>query len=114
MKLQHIKKQSTRNSLCRVAFELDKIMYPLGIKEEIKYVEDIYYALNCKYSKVELANLLRRIMSYLILANSPFTESLLPLTRKGNKTIPEKDIPIIYKYIITNNQYIRDCQQKVY
>ena len=70
MKLEHMHKRAVKNSLFRVVNELDVKMYPLGPKEEVKYVEDINEALYCKYSKVDIANMLRRIMSYVILSNS--------------------------------------------
>lgn len=66
-----MRKRAVKNSLFRVVNELDGKMYPLGLKEEVKYIEDLNTALNRKYSKVEIANMLRKIMSYIILSNSP-------------------------------------------
>ena len=59
MKLKHMRKRAVKNSLFRVVNELDEKMYPLGLKEEVKYIEDLNTALNRKYSKVEIANMLR-------------------------------------------------------
>lgn len=98
-------KRAVRNSLFRVVSELDGKIYPLGLKEEIKYVEDLNEALNRKYSKVEIANMLRRIMSYVILTNSSISATL-PLAQKVVKTITEKEIIIVTNYILDNNQYI--------
>ena len=80
-------------------------MYPLGLKEEMKYIEDLDTALNQKYSKVEIANMLRMFMSYIILSNSPILITV-PLTKKVAKGITEKDMYIVIEYITTNNQYI--------
>ena len=63
MKLEHMHKRAVQNSLFRVVNELDGKMYPLGLKEEVRYIEDLNSALNRKYSKVEIANVLRKIMS---------------------------------------------------
>ena len=80
-------------------------MYPLGLKEELKYIEDLNTALNRKYSKVEIANMLRKIMSYIILSNSSILTTM-PLTKKVAKGITEKDMSVVMEYIIANNQYI--------
>ena len=105
MKLKHMRKCAVKNSLFRVVNELDGKMYPLGLKEEVKYIENLNTALNRKYSKVEIANMLRKIMSYIILSNSPISTTM-PLTKKLAKGITEKDISIVMEYIIANNQYI--------
>lgn len=105
MKLKHMHKRASKNSLFRVVNELDSKIYPLGLKEEVKYVEDLNTALNRKYSKVEIANMLRRIMSYVILTNSSISATL-PLAQKVVKTITEKDLMIVTGYILDNNQYI--------
>lgn len=105
MKLKHMCKRAVKNSLFRVVNELDGKMYPLGLKEEVKYIEDLNTALNRKYSKVEIANMLRRIMSYIILNNSPILTTM-PLTKRVTKGITEKDMSIVMEYIIVNNQYI--------
>ena len=105
MKLEHMHKRAVKNSLFRVVNELDEKMYPLGLKEEVKYIEDLNTALNRKYSKVEIANMLRKIMSYIILSNSSILTTM-PMTKKVAKGITENDMPIVMKYIITNNQYI--------
>ena len=105
MKLKHLSKRAVKNSLFRVVKELDGKMYPLGLKEEVKYIENLNTALNRKYSKVEIANMLRRIMSYIILSNSPILTTM-PLTKRVNKGITEKDMSIVMEYIIANNQYI--------
>ena len=105
MKLKHMHKRVSKNSLFRVVNELDSKIYPLGLKEEVKYVEDLNTALNRKYSKVEIANMLRRIMSYVILTNSSISATL-PLAQKVVKTITEKDLMIVTGYILDNNQYI--------
>lgn len=98
-------KRAVKNSLFRVVNELDGKMYPLGLKEEVKYIEELNTALNRKYSKVEIANMLRKIMSYIILNNSPILITM-PLTKKVAKGITEKDMFIVMEYIIANNQYI--------
>ena len=105
MKLKHMHKRVSKNCLSRVVNELDSKIYPLGLKEEVKYVEDLNTALNRKYSKVEIANMLRRIMSYVILTNSSISATL-PLAQKVVKTITEKDLMIVTGYILDNNQYI--------
>ena len=105
MKLKHLSKRVVKNSLFRVVNELDEKMYPLGLKEEVKYIEDLNTALNRKYSKVAIANMLRKIMSYIILSNSPILTTM-PLTKKVAKGITEKDMSVVMEYIITNNQYI--------
>lgn len=105
MKLKHIHKRAIKNSLFRIIKELDKKIYPLGMNEEVKYIEDLYYALNRKYSKVEIANMLRRIMSYVILTNSPVLRSV-PLAKKMVKNITDEEISIILEYIVANNQHI--------
>ena len=105
MKLEHMHKRAVKNSLFRVVNELDEKMYPLGLKEEVKYIEDLNTALNRKYSKVEIANMLRKIMSYIILSNSSILTTM-PMTKKVAKGITENDMPIVMEYIITNNQYI--------
>lgn len=105
MKLKHIRKRAVKNSLFRVVSELNGEMYPLGLKEEMKYIEDLDTALNQKYSKVEIANMLRMFMSYIILSNSPISITV-PLTKKVAKGITEKDMSIVIEYITTNNQYI--------
>ena len=104
MKLKHMRKRAVKNSLFRVVNELDEKMYPLGLKEEVKYIEDLNTALNRKYSKVEIANMLRKIMSYIILSNSPILTTML-LTKKVTKGITEKDMSVVMEYIIANNQY---------
>ena len=98
-------KRVSKNCLFRVVNELDSKIYPLGLKEEVKYVEDLNTALYRKYSKVEIANMLRRIMSYVILTNSSISATL-PLAQKVVKTITEKDLMIVTGYILDNNQYI--------
>ena len=105
MKLKHIRKRAVKNSLFRVVSELNGKMYPLGLKEEMKYIENLDTALNQKYSKVEIANMLRMFMSYIILSNSPILITV-PLTKKVAKGITEKDMSIVIEYITTNNQYI--------
>ena len=105
MKLEHMHKRAVKNSLFRVVNELDEKMYPLGLKEEVNYIEDLNTALNRKYSKVEIANMLRKIMSYIILSNSSILTTM-PLTKKVAKGITEKDMSVVMEYIIANNQYI--------
>ena len=105
MKLKHIHKHRVKNSMFRVVRELDGKMYPLGLKEEIKYVEDMNTVLDRKFSKVEIANMLRRIMSYVILTNSPIYDTV-PLAKKVARIITEKEMSIVIEYIIANNQYI--------
>ena len=102
-----MRKRAVKNSLFRVVNELDEKMYPLGLKEEVKYIEDLNTALNRKYSKVEIANMLRKIMSYIILSNSPILTTM-PMTKKVAKGITENDMPIV---IIANNQYIARLYQ---
>ena len=110
MKLKHMRKRAVKNSLFRVVNELDEKMYPLGLKEEVKYIEDLNTALNRKYSKVEIANMLRKIMSYIILSNSPILTTM-QLTKKVAKGITEKDMSVVMEYIIANNQYIARLYQ---
>lgn len=110
MKLKHMRKRAVKNSLFRVVNELDEKMYPLGLKEEVKYIEDLNTALNRKYSKVEIANMLRKIMSYIILSNSPILTTM-PLTKKVAKGITEKDLSVVMEYIIANNQHIARLYQ---
>lgn len=110
MKLKHLSKRAVKNSLFRVVNELDGKMYPLGLKEEVKYIEDLNTALNRKYSKVEIANMLRNIMSYIILSNSPILTTM-PLTKKVAKGITEKDMSVVMEYIIANNLYIARLYQ---
>ena len=110
MKLAHMRKRAVKNSLFRVINELDGKMYPLGLKEEVKYIEDLNSALNRKYSKVEIANVLRKIMSYIILSNSPILTTM-PMTKKVAKGITEKDMSVVMEYIITNNQHIARLYQ---
>ena len=98
-------KRAVKNSLFRVVNELDGKMYPIGLKEEAKYINDLNIALNRKYSKVVIANMLRRIMSYIILSNSP-TLTTMTLAKKVAKGISEKDMSIVIEYIIANNLYI--------
>ena len=105
MKLRHMQKRAVKNSLLRVLNELNGKMYPLGLKEEVKYIEDLDTALNQKYSKVEIANMLRKIMSYIILSNSPIL-STMPLTKNVAKGITEKDMSIVLEYITANNKHI--------
>ena len=105
-----MRKRAVKNSLFRVVNELDEKMYPLGLKEEVKYIEDLNTALNRKYSKVEIANMLRKIMSYIILSNSPILTTM-PLTKKVAKGITEKDMSVVMEYIIANNQYIARLYQ---
>lgn len=102
----HMHKRAVKNSLFKVVSELNRNMYPSGMKEEIKYVEELYYILNRNYSKVVIANMLRRIMSYIILNNSPVFESAVSLSKKQIKTITEKELSIVIQYIIANNKYI--------
>ena len=110
MKLKHMRKRAVKNSLFRVVNELDGKMYPSGLKEEVKYIENLNTALNRKYSKVEIANMLRKIMSYIILSNSPILTTM-PLTKKVAKGITEKDMSVVMEYIIANNQYIARLYQ---
>ena len=110
MKLEHMHKRAVKNSLFRVTNELDGKMYPLGLKEEVKYIEDLNTALNRKYSKVEIANMLRKIMSYIILRNYPILTTM-PLTKKVAKGVTEKDMSVVMEYIIANNQYIARLYQ---
>ena len=110
MKLKHMRKRAVKNSLFRVVNELDEKMYPLGLKEEVKYIEDLNTALNRKYSKVEIANMLRKIMSYIILSNSPILTTM-PLTKKVAKGITEKEMSVVMEYIIANNQHIARLYQ---
>ncbi len=110
MKLKHLSKRAVKNSLFRVVNELDGKMYPLGLKEEVKYIEDLNTALNRKYSKVEIANMLRKIMSYIILSNSPILTTM-PLTKRVTKGITEKDMSVVMEYIIANNLYIARLYQ---
>lgn len=110
MKLKHLSKRAVKNSLFRVVNELDGKMYPLGLKEEMKYIEDLNTALNRKYSKVEIANMLRKIMSYIILSNSPILTTM-PLTKRVTKGITEKDMSVVMEYIIANNLYIARLYQ---
>ena len=110
MKLKHLSKRAVKNSLFRVVNELDGKMYPLGLKEEVKYIEDLNTALNRKHSKVEIANMLRKIMSYIILSNSPILTTM-PLTKRVTKGITEKDMSVVMEYIIANNQYIARLYQ---
>ena len=110
MKLKHMRKRAVKNSLFRVVNELDEKMYPLGLKEEVKYIEDLNTALNRKYSKVEIANMLRMIMSYIILRNYPILTTM-PLTKKVAKGITERDMSVVMEYIIANNQYIARLYQ---
>jgi len=112
MKLKHLSKRAVKNSLFRVVNELDGKMYPLGLKEEVKYIEELNTALNRKYSKVEIANMLRKIMSYIILSNSPILTTM-PLTKKVAKGITEKDMSVVMEYIIANNQYIARLYQNL-
>lgn len=100
-----MQKRAVKNSLFRVLNELNGKMYPLGLKEEVKYIEDLDTALNQKYSKVEIANMLRKIMSYIILSNSPIL-STMPLTKNAAKGITEKDMSIVLEYITANNKHI--------
>lgn len=79
------------------------------MKDEIRFVQDIHTALNCKYSKIEIANLLRRIMSCIILTNAPIPES--QLAGITIKTIAENELQIIYKYIIAHNRYIAEISE---
>ena len=105
-----MRKRAVKNSLFRVVNELDEKMYPLGLKEEVKYIEDLNTALNRKYSKVEIANMLRKIMSYIILSNSSILTTM-PLTKKVAKGITEKDMSVVMEYIIANNQHIARLYQ---
>ena len=105
MKLKHMHKRTAKNSLFRVVNELNIKMYPLGLKDEVRYVEDINKALSCKYSKVDIANMLRRIMSYVIMSNSSVLTKEL-LAKKVAKTITEEELAIVIAYILSNNQYI--------
>ena len=105
MKLEHMHKRAAKNSLFRVVNELNIKMYPLGLKVEVRYVEDINKALSCKYSKVDIANMLRRIMSYVIMSNSSVLTKEL-LAKKVAKTITEEELAIVIAYILSNNQYI--------
>lgn len=105
MKLNHVHKRTVRNSLFRVVNELDGKMYPLGLKDEVKYIDDIYTALDSKYSKVEIANMLRRIMSYVIISGHPISTSVAQ-AKKVLQAISNKEIAIVITYIVANNQYI--------
>ena len=105
MKLEHMHKRAAKNSLFRVVNELNIKMYPLGLKDEVRYVEDINKALSCKYSKVDIANMLRRIMSYVIMSNSSVLTKEL-LAKKVAKSITEEELAIVIAYILSNNQYI--------
>ena len=105
MKLEHLHKRDVKNSLFRVVNELNIKMYPLGLKDEVRYVEDIHKALSCKYSKVDIANMLRRIMSYVIMSNSSVLTKEL-LAKKVAKSITEEELAIVIAYILSNNQYI--------
>lgn len=105
MRLEHMHKRAAKNSLFRVVNELNIKMYPLGLKDEVRYVEDINKALSCKYSKVDIANMLRRIMSYVIMSNSSVLTKEL-LAKKVAKTITEEELAIVIAYILSNNQYI--------
>ena len=105
MRLKHIHKRAVKNSMSRTLNELDRMMYPLGLKEEMKYVEDLNNALNRRYSKVKIANMLRRIMSYVILTNTPLLAAV-PMAKKVIRTIPDKEMAIVIRYIKANNQYI--------
>ena len=105
MKLKHMHKRTAKNSLFRVVNELNIKMYPLGLKDEVRYVEDINKALSCKYSKVDIANMLRRIMSYVIMSNSSVLTKEL-LAKKVAKSITEEELAIVIAYILSNNQYI--------
>ena len=105
MKLEHMHKRDVKNSLFRVVNELNIKMYPLGLKDEVRYVEDINKALSCKYSKVDIANMLRRIMSYVIMSNSSVLTKEL-LAKKVAKSITEEELAIVIAYILSNNQYI--------
>ena len=105
MRLKHIHKHAVKNSMVRTINELDRMMYPLGLKEEMKYVEDLNNALNRRYSKVKIANMLRRIMSYVILTNTPLCAAV-PMAKKVIRTIPDKEMAIVIRYIKANNQYI--------
>ena len=105
MKLKHMHKRTAKNSLFRVVNELNVKMYPLGLKDEVRYVEDINKALSCKYSKVDIANMLRRIMSYVIMSNSSVLTKEL-LAKKVAKSITEEELAIVIAYILSNNQYI--------
>ena len=105
MKLEHMHKRAAKNSLFRVVNELNIKMYPLGLKDEVRYVEDINKALSCKYSKVDIANMLRRIMSYVIMSNSSVLTKEL-LAKKVAKTNTEEELAIVIAYILSNNQYI--------
>ena len=105
MKLEHMHKRAAKNNLFRVVNELNIKMYPLGLKDEVRYVEDINEALYCKYSKVDIANMLRRIMSYVIMSNSSVLTKEL-LAKKVAKSITEEELAIVIAYILSNNQYI--------
>lgn len=105
MKLKHMHRCVTKNSLFRVINALNLKMYPSGLKEEMKYVDDLNIALNDKYSKVEIANMLRRIMSYVIITNS-YVFAAIPQAKKIVKSITENEMMIVANYIISNNQYI--------
>ena len=110
MKLEHMHKRAVKNSLFRVVNELDVKMYPLGLKDEVKNVEAINEALYCIYSKVDISNMLRSIMSYVILSNtSVLTTELLAM--KVAKNITEGDLSIVIEYILSNNQYIAKLYQ---
>lgn len=105
MKLRHIQRRPAKNSFFRAVNDLNGKIYPLGLTEEIRYVEDLNIALNHKYSKVVIANMLRRIMSYVIITNSPISTTT-PQAKKIVNTISENEMSIITNYIITNNQHI--------
>lgn len=111
MELKHMHKRALKNSLFRVVNELDEKMYPRGLKDELKYIEDLNTVFNRKYSKVELANMLRQIMSYVILTNSLVFSPTVPLAKKVVKAITVEETSIVIGYIIANNQHIAKlCQ----
>lgn len=54
MKLNNMHKHAVKKNLFRFVNKLDEKMYPLGLKEEVEYIENLNTALNRKYSKVEI------------------------------------------------------------
>ena len=80
--------------------------YEIGAYAQPSCNEVLY----CKFSKLDIANMLRRIMSYVILSNtSVLTTELLAM--KVAKNITEEDLSIVIEYILSNNQYIAKLYQ---
>lgn len=112
MKLKHINKRTAKNCLFRVVNDLNEKIYPSGLKEEVKYVEDLNIALDHKYSKVEIANMLRRIMSYVILTNSSVSATISQ-AKKVVGSISEKEMAVVANYIMNNNRYIANLNSSL-